>query len=375
MNKRMTIMLICVGIIIVIITTIKLLGYFGFKHYLATREDIITVSAMKAEYSTWQSQQKYFGSLHAVQGVNVTTELAAKVEVIYFNSGNTVKKGDKLVQLNADSDVALLHSLEANTKLAKITLDRDTAQYAIKAISKATLDADVANYASLKAQTEQQAAIVEKKTIRAPFDGQLGIRVINEGQYLNVGDPIVPLQDIGNLYVDFYVPQQQLVEMKLGQTVSTSIDSYPNRVFKAKITTINPVIDVNTRNVQVRATIDNRDRALVDGMFATVMVETGMSQKFITLPQSAISFNSYGEIIFTIKDTGKDKKGRPTLIVTQRFVSTGETRGDQITVIKGIKAGEFVATSGQLKIKNGSRVVINNSVVPKNDPAPKPVES
>lgn len=375
MNKRMIIMLVSVGILFTVIFAIKMLGYIGFKRYMASHENISTVSATKANYSTWTKQQKYYGSLRAMQGVNVTTELAAIVQEIYFNSGDTVKQGDKLVQLNADADIALLHSLEANTKLAKITLDRDTAQFAIKAISKATLDTDTANYASLKAQTEQQAATVAKKTIRAPFDGQLGIKSINVGQYLNVGDTVVPLQDIGNLYVDFYVPQQELVDLKVGQLVKTSIDAFPNRQFLAKITTINPVIDVNTRNVQVRATIDNRQKELVDGMFATVVVETGMPRKFITLPQAAISFNSFGEVIFAIKDTGKDNKGRPTLIVTQRFVTTGETRGDQIAILQGLKEGEMVVTSGQLKIKNGSRVMINNAVQPMNNPAPKPVEA
>ncbi|MDQ2994129.1 MAG: efflux RND transporter periplasmic adaptor subunit [Pseudomonadota bacterium] len=373
-KKPMVVMLICVGVLFGGIIAYKTFGNIMMKRYFASLVPIATVSAMKADYSTWESQQKFYGSLRAVKGVNVTTELAAMVEKIYFVPGSTVKKGDILVQLNASSDIALLRSLEANTKLAKVTLDRDKAQFAIKAVAKATVDADEANYKSLQAQTDQQAAIVAKKTIRAPFDGKLGISSVNPGQYLNVGDTIVPLQDTNFLYADFYVPQQQLVNMKVGQDVRLMLDVFPNRSFTGKISTINPVIDTNTRNVQVEATIDNHNGVLVPGMFATVIVDTGLPQKFITLPQTAITFNSYGDVIFTISEKGKDKTGKPILIATQRFVTTGESRGDQVTILKGIKAGDLVVTSGQLKIKNGAQVVINNTVVPRNDPTPKPVE-
>jgi membrane fusion protein (multidrug efflux system) len=374
MKKRMIIMLLSVGLLFGSIIAYKTFSNIMMKRYFASQEHIATVSAMEAKKESWLMERKYYGGLRAAQGVNVTTELSAMVTNIYFKSGDLVKKGDVLVQLNASSDIALLRSLEANTALAKITLDRDTAQYAIKAISKATLDADRANYKSLKAQTEQQAAIVEKKTIRAPFSGKLGISAINPGQYLNTGDTIVPLQDLSTIYADFYVPQQQLIELKIDQAVTLTLDVFPNRSFTGKITTINPVIDSNSRNVQVEATLSNPEEELVPGMFATITVKTGSPQQYITLPKTAISFNSFGNVVFTIEKKGKDKKGKAILTVQQRFVTTGESRGDQIAVLEGVKVGDNIVTSGQLKLKNGARVTINNSVVPLNDPSPKPTE-
>jgi membrane fusion protein (multidrug efflux system) len=374
MKKRMIIMLVGVGLLFGGIVGYKTFSNIMLNKFLASRENIATVSAMTAETAPWQSQQKYYGSLKPYQGVNVTTEITGLVEKIYFKSGAILKKGDLIVQLNAKSDTALLRSLEANTTLAKITLQRDTAQYAIQAISKATLDTDKANFKSLEAQTAQQAAIVNKKTIRAPFAGRLGIVDINEGQYLNAGDTIAPLQDLHSIYADFYVPQQHVTTMSVGQVVRLTIDTFPQRIFEGKITTINPVVDSNTRNVKVEATLANPKYELIPGMFATINVDTGKPQPYITLPQTAVSFNSYGDVIFTLQEKGKDKKGQPMLVATQRFVTTGETRGDQVTILKGIQQGDRVVTSGQLKIKNGSRVVINNSVVPTNNPAPKTTE-
>ncbi len=374
MKKPMIIMLISVGLIFGAIYGYKTFANIMMKRFFASQEMIATISTTDAKKESWMMEKKYFGSLRAARGVNVTTELAAIVEQIYFKSGDYVKEGDLLVQLNASSDIALLKSLEANTALAKTTLDRDTAQYAIKAISKATLDTDTANYKSLKAQTEQQAAIVKKKSIHAPFSGKLGICAINPGQYLNTGDTIVPLQDLSIIYADFFVPQQELVNLKTTQTVQITTDVYPKRFFSGKITTINPVIDSNTRNVQVEATLNNPQDDLIPGMFVTITVLIDNPQQFITLPKTAITFNSYGDVVFTVENKGKDKKGKPLLTVQQRFVKTGESRGDQVTILDGIKVGDTVVTSGQLKLKNGTRVVINNTVVPSDDPAPKPVE-
>lgn len=374
MKKRMAIMLIGLAVLFGGIVAYKSFGNYMLKRYLASQERIATVSTLKAERAPWQPHQQYYASLTPVQGVNVTTDIAGLVSKIYFQSGATVKKGELLVQLKADSDIALLHSLEANTALAKITLDRDTAQYAIQAISKATLDADQANYKSLKAQTDQQAAIVNKKTIRAPFAGRLGISVINEGLYINVGDTIVPLQDLEKIYADFYVPQQELNHIKAGQSVKMSVDAYPNRVFTGTITAINPVTDTSTRNIKVQATIPNANYELLPGLFASIQIETGTSQSKITLPQTAVSFNSYGDVVFSISADGKDKQGKPVFVVKQHFVTTGETRGDQVAILKGIEEGDQVVISGQLKIKNGSRVYVNNTVIPTNNPAPKITE-
>lgn len=191
---------------------------------------------------------------------------------------------------------------------------------------------------------------------------------------MNPGDKIVTLQALDPIYVDFYIPQQQLIQVAKNQLITISIDTYPKQLFKGKITAIDPKVDPSTRNVEVEATVSNPKQLLLPGMFGTVTVSTGKPQHYLTLPQTAISFNPYGEIAYIVKESGKDKKGEPLLIATQRFVTVGETRGDQIAVLKGLKAGEMVVTSGQLKLKNGSPVKINNSVAVGNNPAPNTVD-
>lgn len=363
-------MLICLGILFGGIFIFKGIIKFLTNRQMAAQSRVVTVSAMKVGYSFWQPRLKATGSLRAIRGVNVTTELAGMVQSIYFKPGAFVTEGTVLVQLNADSDIGLLHSLEANAELAKITYDRDKKQYDIHAISKQQLDTDAANLKSQRAQVEQQAATVAKKTIRAPFSGRMGISAVNPGQYINTGDKIVTLQTLDPIYVDFYVPQQALTELQVGQNVSLSADTFPGKSFHGKITTIDPLVDQSTRNIEVEATISNPKFELTPGMFARVEVSTGEPQRFLTLPQTAVSFNPYGEIIYVIRESGKDKKGKPILTAHQVFVISGETRGDQVAILKGLKEGDMVVTSGQLKLKNGNQVAINNSIVPSNNPHP-----
>jgi membrane fusion protein (multidrug efflux system) len=376
MNKRMRIMLISVGVLFGLIFLYKIAMMMLFKHFMAEyASPTATVTAMKVDYSTWQPQLNASASLRAVRGVNVTSELAGMVQTIYFKPGSVVKQGDVLVQLNADSDIAQLNSLHASAELAKTVYQRDKAQYAIKAISKATLDTDAADLKSKQAQVAEQAAMVAKKTIRAPFSGRLGISAINPGQYISPGDKIVTLQQLDPIYADFYVPQQNMVNIKTGQALTMNVDAFPKQAFTGSITTIDPLVDTSTRNVEVEATIPNPQFKLTPGMYASLNVQTGAPQRYLTLPQTAISFNAYGDVIYIVKTTDqKDKNGKPVLTVTQSFVTTGETRGDQIAVLKGLRAGDTVVTSGQLKLKNGSKVAIDNTVVPANNPAPQPVD-
>lgn len=358
-------MLICVAILFGAIFAYKLFVSFMIKKFMtANMSPPVTVSAMKVEYQTWQPELSAVGNLRAVLGVDVTTEVAGLVRTIHFAPGAQVKKGDLLVELNADDDIAHLHSLQANAQLAEITYKRDKAQYAIKAISKATLDADLANLESLRAQVAQQAALVAKKMIHAPFTGKLGISNINPGQNINPGDKIVTLQALNPIYVDFYVPQQALTQIALGQQIVITTDSYPGHNFNGKITTIDPKFDPSTRNIQVEATVTNPNSQLLPGMFATVEITTGKPQRNLTLPQTAISYNPYGNIVYIIK------KDNTKLIVTQRFVETGSTRGDQVSIVKGLQEGDQVVTSGQLKLKNGSAIIIDNSITLPNSPAP-----
>jgi membrane fusion protein, multidrug efflux system len=372
MKKRMWIMLIGVGILFGGIFIWKVFMGFMFKRYMASHVPIATVSAMKVQLLPWQQRLKSTGSVRAIKGVNVTTSLAGMVQKIYFTPGAIVNEGTILVQLNADAELGQLQSLRAQAALADITYVRDKAQYAIHAVSKQTLDTDFQNLKSLQGQVAEQAAIVEKKTIRAPFTGRLGINNVNPGQYINTGDKIVPLQTLDPIYVDFYVPQQSITQLQIGQNVVITSDSFPGKKFMGKITTVEPVLDTTTRNVEVEATMANPKFELTPGMFSLVDVDIGKPKQYLTLPQTAVSFNPYGSVIYLVEEKGKDKddKGNPILIVKQVFVTTGETRGDQITILSGLKENDMVVTSGQLKLKNGSRIAINNSIVPANNPDP-----
>ena len=268
-----------------------------------------------------------------------------------------------LAQLNADSDIALLHSLEAAADLAATVYTRDKALLDAEVISKAQVDTDAGDLKSKRAQVAQQHAVVQKKTIRAPFAGKLGITTVNPGQYLNPADKLVTLQTIDPIYIDFFVPQQQLPQVSIGQKVKLTSDATGTKVFTGKINAINPKIDPSTRNVQIEATMPNAKRQLLPGMFATVKVNSGDENRYLTLPQTAITFNPYGDTVFVVKATDKkDEKGNVVNRAQQVFVTTGPTRGDQVAILKGIEAGDEVVTSGQVKLKNGAPVVVNNTV-------------
>jgi membrane fusion protein (multidrug efflux system) len=375
MIKRMLIMLVLVGA--------TLFGVFGFKSFVDGKikeamsgmgNQPQTVATAIAQLTDWQESVEAVGSLRAVRGADLSLELAGVVDKIEFKSGQDVKAGDVLLRLRNDDDVAKLESLEAVAKLAKITYDRDLKQYKAQAVSQATIDSDAANLKNSNAQVEQQRAIVDKKILRAPFDGRLGLRQVDLGQYLAPGTVIVTLQALTPIYADFLLPQQALDKIEVGQVVTAKTDTYPGKTFKGKITAINPKVETTTRNVQVRATIENPDKQLVPGMYVTVDTEVGEPKKMVTLPQTAISYNSYGDLVYVVEEKGKGADGKPQLSVRQTFVAVGPTRGDQVAITKGLKEGTTVVTAGQMKLRNGVPVVVNNSVVPKDDPNPKPVD-
>jgi membrane fusion protein (multidrug efflux system) len=335
-----------------------------------------TVTTATAGYQVWQPQLAAVGSLRAVQGVDVTSEIAGLVRQIRFKSGDEVKAGQVLVQLNADSDVAQLRALQAAAELAQTVYTRDALQYEAKAISKAQLDADAADLKSKKAQVDQQAALVEKKTIHAPFGGRLGISTLNRGQYVNPGDAIVTLQAIDPIYVDFYLPQQQVGQLAVGLPVAIDTAAFGDRKFAGNITSINAKVDNATRNVLVEASIGNGERKLLPGMYANVKVDAGTPQRNLTLPQTAITYNPYGATVFVVKPAGAAgaQPGKALPVAQQVFVTTGLTRGDQVAIVKGLEAGAQVVTSGQLKLKNGTPLVIDNRIQPLNAPNPAPQE-
>lgn len=357
-------------------------GIFGYhvfvgmmikKHFATMGAPPVTVATMKVKSEQWRNRTQATGSLRAIRGVDVTTEIAGLITTIPLQPGTEVKKGDLLVKLNTDTEQAQLEALQATEKLAQITLARDKAQFAIQAVSQATVDTDVANLQNLQAQVAQQQTVIDKKHIRAPFSGRLGISYVNPGQYLNPGDKIVSLQTLDPIYVDFYLPQQALAQMTKGLTVKLTSDTYPGKTFTGKITTINPIVDSATRNVQIEATVDNSKNLLFPGMFTNVEITTGKPSSYITAPKTAIAFNPYGEIAYTVQEK-TDKDGKKTLIANQVFVDVGPSRGDQISILRGLKDGDTIVVSGQHKLKNGSVLLVNNSVMPSNNPKPKAVD-
>jgi membrane fusion protein (multidrug efflux system) len=331
-----------------------------------------TVTAASAKFSEWQPEVSAVGSMRAVRGVDVTTEVTGLVRTLHFKSGDEVQAGQVLVELNADSEIAQQHALEAAADLSSTVYERDKEQYDAQAISKAQLDADAADLKNKRAQAAAQAALVAKKILRAPFAGRLGITTVNPGQYLNTGDKVVTLQAVDPIYVDFKLPQQQLALIANGQSVNLATDAYPGVEFVGKINAIDPRVDASTRNFQAEATVPNPDKRLLPGMFTRVAVIAGDAKRYLTLPQTAVTYNPYGATVFLAqkKPGGSDKD----LIAQQSFVTLGPTRGDQVAVLKGISEGDLVVTSGQLKLINGAPLIVDNSVLPANDQNPSPQE-
>jgi len=376
MTKRMVIMLIAVAIVFG--------GIFGFQAFKASMIKKFmtamgsppqTVSAAKASYSEWQPKLEAVGSLRAVLGADLSLEVAGVVDTITFNSGDDIEQGKLLLKLRAGDDVAKLESLRAVAELNEITYERDQKQFKMQAVSQATLDTDAANLKNAKAQVVQQQAILDKKFLRAPFDGHLGIRAVDLGQYLSAGTPIVTLQALDPIFVDFFVPQQSVDQVRLGQSVIVKVGVFKDQTFAGEISAINPKVDAGSRNVQIRATLKNPDHKLLPGMYATVDIATGAPQSYITLRQTAISFNPYGDTVYVVDSKAADAAGKPPqLIARQTFVTTGPTRGDQVAVLKGIDEGDLIVTAGQIKLHNGSTILIDNSITPTADAAPVPID-
>ena len=373
MIKRMIIMLIVVGLVLGgIFWFINFKGRMIKEFMTSQGEPLQTVSTITADYLEWLPKMEAVGSLQAVQGTNISAEISGIVAEIHFKQGDNVKLGTPLLQLRADDDIAKLTSLKATAQLARITYQRDLKQYHAEAISKQTVDTDKANLDIAVANIAQQQAMMDKKLIRAPFAGRLGVRLVDVGQYLEAGTAIGTLQALDSIFVDFFLPQQALAKLNIGQQVTLKTDAYPKQQFTGTITVINPEIDINTRNVLVRATLKNPKHKLLPGMYATVNVTTGEAERFITLPRTAITFNSFGSTVYRVENTGQNEKGKRKLIAKQSFVTTGDTRGDQVAILKGVNEGDIVVTSGQIKLRNGAPVAIDNSVQPSNDIAPQP---
>jgi membrane fusion protein, multidrug efflux system len=375
MTKRMVIMLIAVAIVFG--------GIFGFQVFKAAmiRKFITaasnppqTVSAAKAAYGEWVPKIEAVGSLRAVKGADLSLELSGVVESISFNSGDDVEEGAPLLKLRTADDVARLQQLQAMAELSEITSERDQKQFKMQAVSQATLDTDAANLKNAQAQVAQQQAMIDKKLLRAPFSGHLGIRAVDLGQYLGPGTVIVTLQALDPIFVDFYAPQQAVDQIRLGQPVTVKVDAFKDQTFTGEILAINPKVDTGSRNVLIRATLKNPDHKLLPGMYATVDITTGSPQNYVTLPQTAITYNPYGDTVYVVESKGADADGKPQMVARQTFIAVGPTRGDQVAVLKGVEDGDMVVTAGQIKLHNGSVVLIDNSVTPTADAAPIPID-
>jgi membrane fusion protein (multidrug efflux system) len=374
--RRMTVMLCGVLLLLGLIFGFNQLKTFMIKYFISGMGlPPATVSTMVVTSTEWQPKLSSVGNVRAFRGVELSTEVAGLVATVPIKSGQDVKEGELLIKLNDASDVAQLNSLKALADLAKVINERDRQQLAIQAISKNVFDTSAADAKSKQAQVEQQTALVAKKNLKAPFSGRIGIVSINPGQYVNSGDKLLTLQTLDPIFVDFNLPQNNAEQIQVGQVVEVTTDAFKDASFTGKITAVSPKVDTNTRNILVEAQLANPDKKILPGMFANVNIKLGDQVKLLTLPQTAVTYNPYGSTVFLAKPTGKkDKQGKDALEAQQVFVTTGFTRGDQVAILKGIDEGATVVTSGQLKLKNGTPLIINNKVQPANSPNPKPQE-
>jgi membrane fusion protein, multidrug efflux system len=334
-----------------------------------------TVTSASAKEEDWPPILSAIGSISAVQGAVVSTELGGTVGEIRFQNGGEAKKGDILIRLDAASEEAQLHTAEADLELARADLQRSRDLTARRVISKAELDAAESKFNRLKFVVEQMRSMISKKEVHAPFDGQLGIRQVNVGQNINPGQQVVPLTALDSLYVDFALPQQELSKLSNGLEVRLHTDAMPGKEFKGKLTAINSMVDAATRNITVQATVQNPDHVLRPGMFGKVEVELPEKHKTLVVPGSAISYAPFGNSVFVIEKKKDEKTGKETETIRQQFVRLGEARGDLMAITDGLKPNELIVSTGVFKLRNGMPVVINNDLAPKPQLNPTPVDS
>jgi membrane fusion protein, multidrug efflux system len=373
--RRMAVALLVVALLVALLVG----GVFGwqaitgsfFKKFMEQAAAAPqTVSTVTAARSAWQSQVRAIGTLRAVRGADLSAQASGVVDSIEFDSGNDVAAGKVLLKLRPNDDFAKLDQLEAAAELAAQTLKRDQEQFAAQAVSQAVIDTDVSTLKAARAQVVAQQALIEEKIVKAPFAGRLGIRQIDLGQYLAAGTTVVTLQALDPILIDFYVPQQALRDVRPGQGVSANVDTFPGVAFPGVIESINSKVDSASRNVQIRASFRNADHRLVPGMFASVAIDAGAATSEVTLPMTAITYNPYGNTVFVVEPGTSGAKPRDT--VQQRFVKLGDTRGDQVAVLSGVAPGDVVVSAGQMKLRNGAAIAINNAVQPTDEPKPTP---
>jgi len=375
MAKRMILMLVVVA---------ALIGGLGFAKFKQVEAAIAqgakfqlpptAVTTVIAQRETWPSTLSVIGTAAAIQGVTVGADLPGTIDKIHFESGQWVHEGDILVELDTRQERAQLANLEAQRDLARVQYDR--AQQLVKAgvISRSDYDSATAQQKATEAQVADTRAAIARKTIRAPFSGLLGIRQVSLGQYLAAGQAIVSLQSLSPIYVNFGVPQQDTPKVIPGHVLRITNNDLPGMSFIGRITALDSVINEQTRNIQVQATVTNKGDKLRPGMFVQVELPVGKARDVISLPASAINYAPYGDSVFIVSDM-KDAKGNTYRGVRQQVVKIDGSRGDQVAVVSGLNPGDEVVSSGVFRLRNAAAVQVNNTVKPENSPAPKPEES
>jgi len=375
-SKRKPIILAILGIIalVVLIFGIKVLQ-IGKMMSTPMVMPPTTVSSAIVKEEDWAPTLSAIGSVSAVQGAVVSTELGGVVAEIDFQNGGVAKKGDLLMRLDSSAEEAQLHTAQADLELAKANLERERSLAERKVVSKQEFDAAQSTFGQKQGAVDNMRSFITKKEVRAPFDGMLGIRQVNVGQMINSGQQVVQLTALDKVYVDFALPQQNLPQLGTGYDARVHADALPGREFKGKVTAINSMVDTVTRNVGVQATLENPDHVLRPGMFVKVDVILPEKSKTLVIPGSAVSYAPYGNSVFVI-EKGKDPKtGKESQSLRQAFVRIGEARGDFVAVTEGLKAGDVVVSTGVFKLRNGMPVVINNDLAPKPQLNPRPMDS
>jgi len=371
MKKRILFVVLGVVILVGALAAVKALqirAMIGQGKKFVPPPETVTTAAARSE--SWETALTAVGSLAAVQGVTVAAELTGKVAEIAFEPGGKAKKGDVLIRQDTSSEEAQLPGAVAQVKLTKTIVDRDEKMLEEQIISQAAYDTSVANHEQAKAQADNIRATIGKKTIRAPFNGRIGIRQVNLGQILREGDPIVTLQSLDPIYVNFTLPQQELARLRSGLPVRVTSDALPGGPsIDGRITAVNPLVDAETRNIQLQATVANRAEKLRPGMFVNVAVGLPARQKVLAIPATAVLYAPYGDSVFVVDD---DKKGKGGKVLRQQFVRLGDKRGDFVAVTHGLKEGENIVSTGVFKLRNGQAVVVDNRLAPKFQNAPRP---
>jgi membrane fusion protein (multidrug efflux system) len=375
-SKRKSLLIAIGGLVVLVVLLVGIKALQIIKMVTAPKiVPVVTVTSAPVKEENWAPKLSAVGTVSAVQGAVVSAELGGTVSQVLFQNGGEAKKGDVLVKLDSSSEEAQLHTAEADLELARSDLERTRDLTTRRVLSKADLDAAESKFQQKQGTVDNMRAMILKKEVRAPFDGWLGIRLVNVGQTIAAGQQVVQLTSLDPVYVDFAVPEQYFSKLAQGLDVRVRVDALPGHEFKGKLTAMDSMVNTITRNVSLQATLQNPDHALHPGMFAKVDVLLPQKDKTLVIPGTAVSYAPYGDSVFVIEKKKDPKTEKEMQTIRQQFVRIGETRGDFVSVTKGLKAGETIVGTGVFKLRNGMAVTIDNKLAPKLQENPKPSDS